>query len=226
MKTHIKSALFICLILGSSCQGLAQDAKPLNVAIFVHERVQLLDFTGPGEVFSDAHGSKGHLFNVYTVAATENEITSQGFLKVRPQYSIKNAPAPDILVIPGGDTNIPLANKEVVEWVSKVGKSAKYMMSVCTGVLLLAEAGILDGKKATTHYCCLDNLEKYSKVTVLRGVRYIDNGTVLTTEGISAGIDGALYLVQKIGGKEAALGTAKYMMYDWKPEQLNVVITE
>lgn len=214
------------MILGSSYRGMGQDAKPLNVAIFIHERVQLLDFTGPGEVFSDAHGPKGHLFNVYTVAATEDQVTSQRFLKVKPQYSIKNAPAPDILVVPGGDTGIPLKDKEVVAWMAKVGKSAKYMMSVCTGVLLFAEAGILEGKKATTHYCCLDNLETYKKVTVLRGVRYIDNGNVLTTEGISAGIDGALYLVQKIAGKETAQGVAKYMMYDWRPDQLNVVVNE
>jgi len=220
MKTLLT---IIALIVLVKCP--AQTAKPLNVAIFVHEGVQLLDFTGPSEVFSDAHGPNGNLFNVYTVAATEVEITSQRFLKIRPQYSIKNCPAPDIVVFPGGNTDIPLADKDVVAWVAKVGKTAKYTMSVCTGALLLAEAGILDGKKATTHYCCLDRLKSYSNVNVLEGIRYIDNGNVLTTEGISAGIDGALYLVQKIGGKESAENTAKYMMYDWKPDQLNVVVT-
>jgi len=213
----------IALMNIGSC---AQSTERLNVAIFVHEGVQLLDFSGPSEVFSDVVTQNGRAYNVYTVASSENEIVSQGFLKIKPQYSIANCPKPDIVLLPGGDTGRPLADKAVIEWIKKSSLSAKYMISVCTGALLLAEAGLLDGKQATTHTCCWDELEKYSNVKVLRNVRFIDNGSVITTEGISAGIDGALYLVEKINGLDAAKATARYMMYDWRRDEITKIIVK
>lgn len=213
LKLILSSALTLILF---ACQ--AQPPKPKNVAIFIHQSVQLLDFTGPAEVFTDAG------FNVYTVAATTDQIISQGFLKVTPDYSIDNCPPPDIVVLPGGATNIPLENPKVIQWIQATSKNAQFMLSVCTGAMLLAKAGLLDGKKATTHYCCQDDLARYPNVTVVKGKRFIDNGNVITTEGISAGIDGSLYLVSRINGRPAAEKTARYMMYDWKPDQLDVLI--
>lgn len=196
--------------------------KRMNVAIFVHEGVQLLDFSGPAEVFSDGRAE----FNVYTVAPTTDEITSQGFLKIKPQYSVANCPPPDIILLPGGATGNVLSNKAVIDWVKASSKTSKYLLSVCTGALILGEAGLLKGKKATTHYCCQDNLAEFEGVEVLRGVRFVDNGNIITTEGISAGIDGALYLVSKIHGKKKAEDIAKYMMYDWRPNDLKMVVVQ
>jgi transcriptional regulator GlxA family with amidase domain len=221
MKNHL--ILFALFIAFSSCA----QPKRMNVAVLVHDGVQLLDFTGPSEVFSDVHIEGHHAYNVYTVAPTEDEITSQGFLKVKPNYSISNCPPPDIIILPGGDTDIPLKNKKVIEWIRTAGEKSQHLLSVCTGALLLAECGFLDNKQATTHYCCQDGLAKdYPKVKVVKGVRYIDNGKVITTEGISAGIDGALYLVGKINGKEVARKVATYMMYDWNEDRLKTVVVE
>lgn len=219
MKNHL--IVLMLMVVFASCA----QPKRMNVAIFVHEGVQLLDFSGPAEVFADVHTDGGHAYNVYTVAPTEAEITSQGFLKVKPNYSISNCPPPDIIILPGGDTGIPLRNKKVIEWIKSAGDKSQHLLSVCTGAMLLAEAGFLDDKQATTHYCCQDGLAKdYPKVKVVKGVRYIDNGKVITTEGISAGIDGALYLVSKINGKNVATDVARYMMYDWNEAQLNTIV--
>jgi transcriptional regulator GlxA family with amidase domain len=216
--------IFSLVLLTTACT--AQSSPPLNVAIFVHEGVQLLDFSGPSEVFSDVIANGRHAYNVYTVAPSQDEILSQGFLKVKPQYSIANCPKPDIVLLPGGDTGRPLADKAVIEWIKKSSLTAKYMVSVCTGALLLAEAGLLNGKQATTHTCCWGELEKYKDIKVVRNVRFIDNGNVITTEGISAGIDGALYLVEKINGLEAANATARYMMYDWKRDEIEKIVVK
>lgn len=214
-------SLAVATISFTSCA----QPKRMNVAIFVHEGVQLLDFTGPSEVFSDVHIENGHAYNVYTVAPTEAEVTSQGFLKIKPNYSISNCPPPDIIILPGGNTGIPLRNRKVIDWIKTSGADAQYLLSVCTGALLLAEAGFLDNLQATTHYCCQDGLAKdYPKVDVVKGVRYIDNGKIITTEGISAGIDGALYLVSKINGKKIAEDVAHYMMYDWREDELKVIV--
>ena len=123
---------------------------PKNVAIFVHEGVELLDFAGPAEVFAAA--DHGRAFNVYTVAVSENEITSQGFLKIKPQYTLNNCPHPDVIVLPGGNTSIPLGDAQVIQWIGKSSADAEIVMSVCTGAFLLAKAGLLDDKEATTHW--------------------------------------------------------------------------
>lgn len=228
MNVNKLSHVFIaCLLIMVSATVSQCQSKPLNVAIFVHEGVQLLDFSGPAEVFSDVHTNGGHAFNVYTVAPTDEAITSQRFLSVKPQYSIKNCPPPDIILLPGGDTDRPLSNPEVINWIKTSGAKSKYLVSVCTGAFLLAKAGFLDNKQATTHYCCQDGLAKdYPNVKVVKGVRFIDNGKVITTEGISAGIDGALYLVEKLHGRSVAEATAKYMMYDWRPDSLEKIVAD
>jgi transcriptional regulator GlxA family with amidase domain len=213
------------LLLTLSCMIIispltAQSTKKImNVAIFIHDGVEVLDFTGPGEVFSKAKDSTENLFNVYTVAAGKKEILSNNFLRIIPNYSIEDCPNADIIILPGGDTRIPLADSNVIAWIINSKKRDPIIMSVCTGAFLLAKAGLLDGKKATTHYCCQEGLaEKYPKITVVRGIRFVDNGDILTTEGISAGIDGSLHLVSRLYGIEIARNTAKYMMYNWREE--------
>ncbi len=182
-----------------------------TIAFYLQDGVEVLDFAGPMEVFAYAG------YKVFTVSETVAPITSQGILTVTPDYSIDNAPKADILAFFGGNSNAAFENKRVIEWVQKQ-EDIQYHFSVCTGAFVLAEAGILDGKTATTFHNSLDKLENnYPKVDVRRNVRFVDNGKVITTAGISAGIDGALHLVAKLQGVNAAKRTAYYMEYDnWK----------
>lgn len=188
-----------------------------NVAIFIHEGVELLDFSGPGEVFRAAgHGSA---FRVYTVAASARPVTSGGFVTVTPEYTFANCPRPDVLVIPGGQTELPLGDPATIEWITKTSRDAEVTLSVCTGAFLLAKAGLLDGRGATTHWSAIDELRDAApKARVVGDVRYVDSGRVVTAAGVSAGIDGSLHVVERLLGPAAARETARYMDYRWDGE--------
>jgi transcriptional regulator GlxA family with amidase domain len=183
-----------------------------KIAFYLQDGVEVLDFAGPMEVFAYAG------YEVFTVSKTKAPILSQGILKVTPDYSIVDAPKSDILTFFGGNADNAYLDKKVIDWV-KAQTDVEYYFSVCTGAFVLAEAGILDGNTATTFHTALDGLEKrYPKVNVKRNVRFVDNGTVITTAGVSAGIDGALHMVAKLQGLEKAKEVAFYMEYDkWKP---------
>lgn len=203
-----------------------ESSKPhtRNVAIIVHEGVELLDFAGPGEVFAAAarRGAPRETpwFNVYTVAPKSGIITAQGFVKVEPQYTIENCPRPDILVIPGGQTNALLEDSRFMDWVRDTASGREITMSVCTGAFVLAHTGLLDGKEATTHWGSINGLRNEAKNTKVRDdVRLVDNGSVITTAGVSAGIDGALHVVARLLGRTSAEQTARYMQYEWHPDQ-------
>lgn len=216
------------LLLTFACT-VAQETdtsfKIKNVAILVYDDVELLDFAGPGEVFQQAEYKGRKACNVYTVAVGKKEIVSQQFLKVCARYSIDDSPMPDILVIPGGNSAAQAGNDKLIAWISKVNQQAAHMLSVCNGVRLLAKTGALDGKTATSHYRAVDNLAReFPKVEMIRGKRFVDNGRIITTEGVSAGIDGSLYLLSKIFNKETAEAVATQMMYKWMPETLDVLI--
>jgi transcriptional regulator GlxA family with amidase domain len=194
--------------------------KRLNVAIFIYQGVELLDFAGPGEVFASTPG-----FNVYTVAAKAEPITSQGFVKITPQYGIDRCPKPDIIVLPGGASDIPMKDEKVIAWVRQTAPGTIVTLSVCTGASLLSKAGLLDGKTATTFHNYIETLQQMTpRAKVIRDTRFVDNGSIITTAGVSAGIDGALHVIEKLRGREAAQTTATYMEYDkWKPEEGLVV---
>jgi transcriptional regulator GlxA family with amidase domain len=199
---------------------LIEKNKVKNVAIFIHDGVEVLVFSGPGEVFAAAHNNDG-AFNVYTVSLTTEPIISQGFIKIIPEFSLANAPKPDIIVLPGGNTGSVLDNSTLINWVRGVAPDLDVALSVCTGAFILQKAGLLEGKKATTFHNAIDNLRRTAPNTeVLENVRWVDNGQVITTAGVSAGIDGALHVVEKIFGREMAESTARYMEYDkWQPEE-------
>jgi putative intracellular protease/amidase len=196
----------------------ASAAETRNVAIVLYPGVELLDFAGPGEVFSSA-GSGA--FNVYTVAASAQPLVSQGFVKVTPDYAIDGAPRPDIIVIPGGSVGAVTSDPKLMAWLKKGAAEGEITMSVCNGAIALAQAGLLDGLKATTHWSALPRLRKFAKVTVVADERFTDNGRILTTQGVSAGIDGALHVVERLLGAEAAWADAHYMMYRWEPATLS-----
>ena len=202
---------------GSSVQ--TAESRPRNVAILVYEGVELLDFTGPGEVFAAAHGPRGQAFRVYTVAKEKEPVTSLGVVEVLPLYSIADCPKPDILVVPGG--NVPSEDPEIVRWVQECSKTSELVMSVCNGAMLLGKAGLLDGLEVTTHHGSLQALASLvPSATVHTNRRFVDHGRVMTSAGISAGIDGSLHVVERMLGKETAKQVARYMEYDWRPEEL------
>lgn len=186
------------------------DSK--TIAFYLQDGVEVLDFAGPMEVFVYAG------YNVFTVSADKSPIRSQGILKVTTDYTLKNAPEADILAFFGGNSRAAFGNKKVIDWV-KSQPDVDYHFSVCTGAFVLGEAGLLDEKTATTFHDSLDDLEEmYPKIDVRRDVRFVDNGSVVTTAGVSAGIDGALHMVAKLQGLNAAKRVAYYMEYDnWKP---------
>lgn len=225
MKKIVFSLLLFTVAIQIFAQSTTNDYKPKNVAILLYDDVELLDFAGPGEVFQQAVFKGQKAFNVYTVAVDKKEIISQKFLNVTAQYLIEESPMPDILVIPGGNSMAQVTNEKLIAWINAVNQQADYMISVCNGVRLLAKTGALDGMVATSHYLAVDNLTKeFPDVEIIKGKRFVDNGRIITTEGVSAGIDGSLYLLTKMFGKETADAVALQMMYNWQPEELDVLI--
>ncbi|MCB0668287.1 MAG: DJ-1/PfpI family protein [Saprospiraceae bacterium] len=198
---------------------LIKRSQLKNVAIFIHEGVEVLDFSGPSEVFAATHTDQG-AFNVYTVSLTTDPIISQGFIKILPEYALDNAPKPDIIVLPGGNTGAVRDNEKLLKWIQDLAPDLDIALSVCTGAFILQRAGLLDGLKATTWHGAIENFRQTATNTeVLENIRWVDNGKIITTAGVSAGIDGALHVVEKLFGPEAAHATARYMEYDkWVPE--------
>jgi transcriptional regulator GlxA family with amidase domain len=189
-----------------------------NVAILLFDEVEVLDFGGPFEVFSVA-GRRDHrdLFNVFTVAENAGPVLARNRLSINPHYSIRDCPTPEILVVPGGyGSRREMHNPKLIDWIKHTARNAELVLSVCTGALLLAKAQLLEGLSATTHHGAFDLLEEIAPNTkVQRAQRVVDNGKVILSAGISAGIDMSLYVVAKLHGIEQARETAAYMEYDW-----------
>ena len=200
-----------------------------KVAVFIFNEVEVLDFAGPFEVFSVAglRTMPEAPFNVFTVAQFKT-IEARNHLIIKPTYTFNNAPKADIIIIPGGGGHLAdgtpfgsrreMNNPIVLDWIKEQAAQAQLVLSVCTGSLILAKAGLLEGLEATTHYKAIDVLKKISEqIHVKENIRFVDNGTIITSAGISAGIDMSLYTVGKLFGKELANETAAYMQYDyWK----------
>ena len=190
--------------------------KKLNTAILIFDDVEVLDFAGPFEVFSVTNELNGYSFlNVYTVARIKVPVKARNGLSVNPDYAINEAPNPDILIIPGGSgTRQILLQDDVLSWIKVSAHSADKVLSVCTGALLLAKIGLLDGLKSTTHNSAFELLAEIApKTEIVRNARFVDNGKVITSAGISAGLDMSLHVIEILYGGEVALNTAAYMEY-------------
>jgi transcriptional regulator GlxA family with amidase domain len=200
----------------------AAETKTRNVAIFLYEGVEILDFSGPAEVLQASSHFVSHEnppLKLFTVSRTKDPIISQQFLKVVPDYSIADAPKIDVLVIPGGNTGPTIADAAAMEWIKKTVDNGEVTLTVCTGAMPLGKLGYFDGLDVTTWYGAIARLQEIApKANVKDGRRFVDNGKIITTAGVSAGIDGALHLVARFFGRRIADQTAQYMEYHWTPE--------
>ncbi|HEV2860628.1 MAG TPA: DJ-1/PfpI family protein [Pyrinomonadaceae bacterium] len=196
----------------------AQGA-PRNLAIFIFDGVQIIDYTGPYEVLGQAHDGRRKLFNVYTVAEKPGPVTTNMGMTVVPKYTFDDMPKTDVLVLPGGRVGPHMENAKVIKWVQETASRAEYVMSVCNGAFYLGKAGLLDGLQATTFYGMIDDLKELApKARVVSDQRFADNGKIITTAGLSSGIDGALHLVERVAGRGYAQEVALNMEYNWQPD--------
>jgi transcriptional regulator GlxA family with amidase domain len=200
-----------------------------NVAIFIFDDVEVLDFAGPFEIFSvcGLRGVGEKPFNVYTVAEKQN-INARNNLLITPSYLLHNCPKPDIVLIPGGGgihadgtpfgSRKEMQNETLLNWIREQNKTAELILSVCTGSLILAKAGLLEGLSATTHWKAVDAMQAAApNTTLFTEKRWVDNGRIILSAGVSAGIDMSLYVISKLLGKAMADENAQYIQYDyWK----------
>lgn len=190
-----------------------------NVAILLFEGVQIIDYTGPYEVFGHVRTPEGPAFRTYTVAEKPGPITTAMGMSVNPRYTFADAPEPDVLVLPGGGVPPHLENPALMAWVKESAKEAEVVLSVCNGAFFLAKAGLLDGLEATTFAGLIDELrEAAPKARVVDDQRWVDNGRIVTTAGLSSGIDGSLHVIEKLMGRGYAQRAALGMEYNWQPE--------
>jgi len=203
--------------------SVTNDEGPLSVAILIFDDVEVLDFAGPYEVFSRTRLEPGvesrqseasAPFRVFTVAARPGPIAAVGGLRVIPDYDYDSAPPIDILVVPGGfGTRQLIDDTQVLDWIRLAAASARQVTSVCTGALLLASAGLLAERRATTHWGALDLLASMdASIRVERDARVVEDG-IITSAGVSAGIDMAFVVVERLHGAAVAEDTARYMDY-------------
>lgn len=223
------SHLFILLIgLFSSVASAQKDIqennivfmkdKKINVAFLIYDQVEALDLNGPIDVFAKANLLDPR-YNLYTVSQTDNIVTSEGgVMGLRATYNFKNSPKADILIVPGAHPEIVAKlckdNKELLAWVRKQDATSKITMSICVGGIILSEAGLLNGKKATTHFMTAEALRSNSEVNVLDDVRFVQDGKIISTAGITSGIDGTLHLIDHINGKKIGDMIAKILYYN------------
>ncbi|MBF0376256.1 MAG: DJ-1/PfpI family protein [Desulfamplus sp.] len=188
----------------------------VNVGIFLFNEVEVLDFAGPFEVFSvTSELSEYSLLKVFTISRDGKMVTAVNGLKVLPDYSFDLHPQIDILVIPGGvGSKKEIEDKETLEWVKKNYLTSQITFSVCSGARILGKLGLLDGLKSITHHEVISHLKEIAPLTIIDvDSRYIDNGKIMTSAGISAGIDLSLHIVRKLFGTEIERKTIEYMEY-------------
>lgn len=197
-----------------------------SLAILLFDEVEVLDFAGPFEVFSVAGRRQGlEAFDVFTVAE-RSPVTARNGLQVIPAFLLEDCPPADMLLIPGGGGFHPdgspfgsrreMRNARLLAWIRQRAQHSEMLLSVCTGALILGAAGLLDGQRATTHCLAIEALrEAAPNAIVVEGERFVDNGKIVLSEGVSAGIDMSLYVLEKLHGVSFAAETAKYMQYDY-----------
>jgi len=183
-----------------------------TVAVLVFEGAEIIDFTGPWEVF----GAAG--FDVYAVGEKKAPLDTAMGMTIVPRYTFEDAPVPDVFVVPGGGIRGAMNDADTIRFITTTSHAAGHTLSVCNGAFLIAKAGLLDGLTATTTYGAIDDLQtQFPNIQVTSEARYVDNGRIVTTAGLSSGIDGALHVIEKVKGRGAAQKAALSTEYAWDP---------
>jgi transcriptional regulator GlxA family with amidase domain len=190
-----------------------------TIGMLIFDGAEELDFVGPWEVFTMAAVLRDGDVRVVTISERAEPVRCAKGMRVIPDHTIANAPALDVVLVPGGQgTRTEVNNPVLIDWLRKIGPQLRWVTSVCTGALLLCEAGFARGKRVTTHWAFVPELRKrYPDVTVLDQVRYVRDGDLCTAAGVSAGIDLALWLTGQLWGVDAARLTQRNMEYDPAP---------
>lgn len=191
----------------------------LNVGILIYPHAEVLDFSGPFEVFSTASrlAKQTEPFNVFLVGQTRQSVEARGGFVVTPNYSLSDHPKLDILIVAGGDHSLEMKNEILLKWVNAQAKTAQLVASVCTGAFLLASAGVLSTQSVTTHWEDANELKAiYPQLNVLVDQRWVQTDNVLTSAGISAGMDMSLHIVEHCVSLKLAIDTARQMDYHWQ----------
>lgn len=193
------------------------------IAIYLFRDFEVLDFAGPYEVFTTAnrifkrqHPKAEDIFRVFTIARDLNLVRARGGLEVKPDFAIPSHPVVNVLIVPGGVIAAELERPEVIDWIANEYPKTMLTASVCTGAFLLAKAGLLRGKSAATHWEDIADLRAmFPDLLVKENLRWVDEGTVVTSAGISAGIDMCFHLVERLAGRDLAVATARQMEVEW-----------
>ncbi|WIV20303.1 DJ-1/PfpI family protein [Paenibacillus polygoni] len=193
-----------------------------NVAVLLYEHVDGLDFCGAFDIFATA-SDWGKDFYTYTVSEKSELLNTISSFTVAPKYNFSDCPKPDILVVPGGiGARTEMNNSELTSWIRCTSENAEIVLSICTGALLLAKADLLSGLKVTTNQRAMDLLAQVAPkdCEIVRNVRYVDNGKIVMSAGVTAGMDASLRVVSKLLGEERAVETASRLEYRWNREIL------
>lgn len=201
----------------------------MNIGIYVYDEVEVLDFAGPYEVFTTAARVKvrnepdaPNLFDVFLIAEKDGLVHARANFIVQPHYTISNHPNTDVLIVPGGIHIHQLEKSLVMDWLAELVPGTTLTASVCTGAFLLAKAGILQNQSCTTHWEDIPDLRAmFPALDVREDVPWVDSGNIVTSAGISAGIEMSLHLVTKLAGKDLAMRTAHQMEYSWNNAHLS-----
>jgi putative intracellular protease/amidase len=207
--------LFCIVFANGAAVAAPQDiAAPKKVAILLFDGVEIIDYTGPYEVFG-----ADDAFEVYTVSANEAPITTSMGMRVVPKYAFATAPQADVVIIPGGIVSKVKDDVPTLDWIKKQNGKAEHVMSVCNGAITLANTGLLQGLTSTTTRGNIDYFKRlHPELKIVRDQRVVDSGKIITTGGLSAGIDGALHVMAKMRGDGQAKAVAVELEYDWHPE--------
>ncbi len=188
----------------------------MNIGIYIYDDAEVLDFSGPFEVFSVANRFLEKKHNLFFVSQKDKIITARGNYKVLSDYTFENHPKIDVLIVVGGVHTGEMQKDEVISWIREQNKSVEIIASVCTGAFLLAKAKVLTNQEVTTHWEDIKDLKTlFPSLIVKENVRWVEQDKIVTSAGISAGIDMSLHLISKLYSFELAEKTAKQMQFDW-----------
>jgi len=190
----------------------------MNIGIYIYNQAEVLDFSGPFEVFTTASRicKTDNPFTTFLISQNGEAVKARGGYNIIPAYGFKNVPIIDVLIVVGGVHTEEIKKTSVIEWIKQKSDNAKIIASVCTGVFLLAKAGVVTNHSVTTHWEDISDLQtEFPNLKVINSKRWVEEKNIITSAGISAGIDMSLYLISILHSQMLAEKTAKQMEYNW-----------